>query len=303
MHTKNPYPLSWKINRLYTLRTMLGTHWQRRISHFYHNCVLDTVIASACSPNRDSIDVGSHKGRFTGWLSQCSRKVYAFDPVQHDFGYPLNGDTSLYWWQVPNYEKIVRIEKALGNESTTSTFYEFEAEEGRISSAYNTLIQKTKNDAWVTNERLVTVEKLDNLIDSDVGFIKCDAEDYDLYVLQGAADLIDRWHPVIVVEAGSSDETTLSLGQQLIDFLRSKQYDVWPLGWPLTLPIQNSENVLLNILAIHQSETNDKRQHILRSANSYVQTLSDNLDRGFGTIKFVRENDKWLSENLRSMRP
>ena len=75
-----------------------------------------------------------------------------------------------------------------------------------------------KVDPGAVNKDAVRAVKLDDLVPERVDFLKIDVEGFEMNVLRGAARIVNRDRPLILVEATDATEQTV------IDFLQSCNY-------------------------------------------------------------------------------
>jgi FkbM family methyltransferase len=144
-------------------------------------------IVSACDPDGVAVDVGAWFGPWTHWLSRRVESVVAFEPNPSVVA-------TIQGWVGDNVE--VR-QLAVSDEPGTvhlAVSGQQRAEEGR-----------SYIDLTATADNLVEVEAttLDAQALDRVRLLKIDVEGHELAVLRGGVDLIERCHPVLVVELES----------------------------------------------------------------------------------------------------
>ncbi len=147
------------------------------------------------------IDVGANLGIFSVFVSQYCPKghVYAFEPVPSLINL-LEG-----FRRVSGTSNLEIVERALGDEVTSqeiivyddsagvSTLSEAEhasrVEKGLVSGFRKEQVQITTLDTFVEERGLDRVD-----------FVKIDTEGYELKILEGAAETIRRFRPVIIAQ-------------------------------------------------------------------------------------------------------
>lgn len=138
-------------------------------------------------PARDAIDVGANKGVWTHLLARRARRVHAFEPNPKLFG-------------------VLRRGLAANAEAHPVAAADRDGEaELRIprgpkgySNQRASLSPAQAGDSY--GSVTVPVRRLDSYGFRDIGFIKIDVEGYEAEVIAGAAELIARERPVLVVE-------------------------------------------------------------------------------------------------------
>lgn len=142
-------------------------------------------------PARSAIDVGANEGIYAGRLSQLCPRVHCLEPIP---------------WFAANLRRRLRAsvtvhEVAASNRTGEGLLripYRGEVEMHGTSTieAGNQLTEATH-----VREVPCRLVRLDDLLDEPIGFLKVDVEGHELAVLQGAAGLIARHRPVLLVES------------------------------------------------------------------------------------------------------
>lgn len=154
--------------------------------------------------SRTAIDVGAHCGLWSLQLGQFFERVECFEPL------PMHIEC---WKKNVGWKRLcVLHEVALGAKPFSCGIKVVDGLSGR---------------SYVTTGNDYRVEKLDDFKFSDVDFIKIDVEGYELFVIQGAMDTINRCRPVMVVEQkpGHAERYGLSTTAAVM-FLEDEGYEV-----------------------------------------------------------------------------
>lgn len=179
--------------------------WEKEISE---------VIFANVKKGMASFDIGSHRGFMAGIMALAeSKKVYCFEPnpenIKHltelcDLNKQLNLDILPYAVS----DKDGQAEFSLMPESSM----------GKLTES------SFQPDAEKNSSINVKVRTLDSLVsDKEVdtpGFIKIDVEGAELFVLEGARDVIEKYWPTFVIELHS-----FSLAHDCTNFLNDYGYD------------------------------------------------------------------------------
>lgn len=133
---------------------------------------------AACKQFRNAIDVGGHVGLWSFNLSHKFKKVDAFEPVQaHRDCFSKN--------VLATCSNVTLHSCALGST------------EGSVSM----ITEKTSSgDTRVGGEGSIPMKTLDSFNLNDVDLIKIDCEGYELFVIEGGIETIERCRPAIIVE-------------------------------------------------------------------------------------------------------
>lgn len=139
-------------------------------------------------PNRNAIDGGAHRGSYCFFLSRLCRQVYAFEPnpVMCDYlRRVVAGNVKVF-------------ESAISDADGEATFTVPRAADGQYRNTSGTLQSAAYTEDVVQFN--VPVRRLDDLGLENVGFLKLDVEGHELAAVAGAAQIIRRDRPVLLVE-------------------------------------------------------------------------------------------------------
>ncbi len=149
--------------------------------------MLDRLV----DPTRAAIDVGANAGIYAGRLAQLVPEVRAFEPI------PWLADNLAL--KMPKNVVIHRI--ALSNR-TGHAELRIPMRKGVEENGLTTMEERNHlqgDDAIRTVK--CEVDRLDNIIQKPVGFIKIDVEGHEISVLEGAIATIRANRPVLLVES------------------------------------------------------------------------------------------------------
>jgi FkbM family methyltransferase len=135
--------------------------------------------------DRVSLDVGANKGVYTWFLARLSRHVHAFEPNPKLFRILKAGAAA----------NVTAHALALSNVSGSAELRIPRGNRG-YSNQGGTLIELQRDHAVVS----VPTRRLDDLDIADIGFIKIDVEGFELKVLEGARQTLQRDRPRLLVE-------------------------------------------------------------------------------------------------------
>lgn len=141
-----------------------------------------------CRLDKNMLDIGAHTGTYALSLASKCKHVYAFEPQKMTY-YALCGGVAL-----SNLSNVSCMNIGLGSSEQIGTnTLKIVSNDGGGSS-----IHATTN---ILKEETIQIDMLDNLDISDIGFIKMDVEDNELFVLQGAVDTLKKsGYPPILFE-------------------------------------------------------------------------------------------------------
>ncbi|WP_439576673.1 FkbM family methyltransferase [Elioraea sp.] len=143
-------------------------------------------------PNRAAVDVGANYGGYAGRLARLATRVYCFEP------FPETAERLAL--RMPPSAVVRRA--AVSDHAGTAELLVPSKASGEPAVANATL--EAANPVTARDDlRAVTCElvTLDEVVPEPVGFIKIDVEGHELAVLRGAAGILERDRPALLVES------------------------------------------------------------------------------------------------------
>ena len=204
---------------------LLKKRLNRAINNVYEEELL--VLDKLVDKNLESVDVGVYRGVYTYQLSKISKHVHAFEPNPLLFPY-LNKNLKKL------AENITLYESALSDSIVTTNL--------KIPKRSKTLNKKNYEEMYklgaatihdknlLSNEEFtsfkIRTQKMDDiLINNNIGFIKIDVEGHEENVLKGAAEIIKKNRPVLLVEV--EEKHTRKSVKETINFINSLGYKAY----------------------------------------------------------------------------
>ncbi|MEQ8324171.1 MAG: FkbM family methyltransferase [Vicingaceae bacterium] len=209
--------------------------------------VLSTIIESGSTV----LDIGANYGLYTKFLSKftgTTGMVHSFEPVAKTFDVLKNNVSKFKLTNVRLHN--LALSDAVGFAKMSIPQYEKGGE--------NLYEAHISNDG--TGEEVVT-NTIDNVMkDEVVHFIKCDAEGHDLAVLRGAINLLERDHPMLMLEINGGINSNEPDIKALLDYLYEFNYEAFiPNNKLLIKPIEEYRGVNFFFLnADHIEKLSDK---------------------------------------------
>ncbi len=184
----------------------------------YYEEELTRFIESTLHRGSVMVDVGANIGIFSLLAASLGAACHAFEASPDNCAalrrnIALNGFTG-----------ITVHECALSDHSGEATFYLYEERGARNNSGQNALFRRGTG-----REIRVPMMTLDAALRDlpQVDFIKSDVEGADFLVLQGAGEILDRFHPTIAIEA--TEELAERLGGSVMQILET----LWRHGYEI----------------------------------------------------------------------
>lgn len=169
-----------------------------------------------CSPDKIFLDIGAHTGTYSITLAPYSKEVYSFEPQKMTY-YALCGSIAL-----SNLTNVTCIQTGLGSvEQVGNTILNIVSNDGGGSTIH------TNDSQRILREETISIQTLDYYQIDNVGLIKMDVEENELYVLKGATETLKRSnYPKILFESNYNNEN-------LFEYLKTELgYKIIPLrGW------------------------------------------------------------------------
>ncbi len=143
-----------------------------------------------CSVDGISVDIGAHQGVYTYVMSRKSKKCIAFE------AHPYY--TEKLKKAAP--KNVVVHNLAISDFNGTAKLKIPNGKVGLATIDPNNKLQVKKENLVEIAEIEVKTATLDSLIDEKVDFIKIDVEGHEISVLNGAINILMKYHPVVMVE-------------------------------------------------------------------------------------------------------
>jgi FkbM family methyltransferase len=152
-----------------------------------------------CSKDKIFLDIGAHTGTYTVTLANHCKHVYSFEPQKMTY-YALCGSIAL-----SNLNNVTCMNIGLGSHDQVGDVkLKIVSNDGGGSS-----IHATTN---ILREEVIKVDKLDNLNMTNIGFIKMDVEENEIYVIKGALETLkNSSYPKILFESNFNNEELFGL--------------------------------------------------------------------------------------------
>jgi FkbM family methyltransferase len=172
-----------------------------------------------------TIDVGANFGLYTRELARLSQSVYAFEPSRQLAN--LLRRTSA--------ANVKIHEIALSDHSGEAELLVPQGQGGPVHglASIESRMDLTGVPCVATK---VPTARLDEVVKQDVAFVKIDVEGHELSVLNGAVELLERCHPIFLVEA--EDRHRAQATQSIFEFFRDRAYNGFFLKEDEVLPVE-----------------------------------------------------------------
>ena len=197
-------------------------------------------------PDFNVIDVGANIGLLSlTFASRCPQGIiYSFEPDSETFQ-KLYQNVNLN-----SFNNIKLFRQAIGARKTTGKLYKLYAS----NPGANRILQD-KPAVSVPSE-LVEIDTLDQYDQlgyfSGVDLIKIDVEGFELFVLEGARDLINRWTPILFVELVEQNLKQQGCSaNSLLQYVRQLGYVI--LDAKTMHPLKSSDHYYTDIICFPQS--------------------------------------------------
>ena len=161
-----------------------------------------------CNKEKIFLDIGAHSVTYSICLADSCKQVCSFEPQKMTY-YSLCGSVAL-----SNINNITCINFGLGSPEQIGTqTLNIVSNDGGGSSLF------VNNTNVLTTEK-IQINTLDSLNLENIGFIKMDVEENELFVLKGALITLKRSnYPTILFESNNSNE-------ELFCFLKNLNYKI-----------------------------------------------------------------------------
>jgi len=228
-----------------------GTVWEEHIINFLNRNITENDVF---------IDVGSNYGWHSLLASKKCKRVYSFEPQKEICNIQeLNIKQN-------NIKNIELFNIGLGNENTSSFM-------PCVDYSLTAININFGDQSISTSGNEISIKKLDSIINEKINYIKIDVQGYEKFVLEGARNLINEYHPILIVEFESFQLAKFSYtASDLFNYLKRLNYKGYFLDYRYP-----SDHVF-----IHEQDL-DKfisiNKDFIKSNNS-SNTLNYNLENG-----------------------
>ena len=155
------------------------------------------MLSELVSPGDWVMDVGANVGHYTKRFSElvgAKGRVIAFEPIPTTFSLLSS-----------NAQHFAHPNVSLINAAVSDHFAEVGMSIPQFSSGLNNYYEAHLTLASESTLSVLTLS-LDSLsISHPISLIKIDAEDHEASVLAGMKNLIEKYHPILIVETGSQE--------------------------------------------------------------------------------------------------
>jgi len=138
-----------------------------------------------CKKFRTAVDVGGHVGLWSYYLASHFATVHAFEPVaEHRECFAVNvtaGNVTMHACALGERDGLIAMNT-------------------KPNSSGDSVVMGHSMLAAVAGSGDIPMRRLDDFNFQDVDFLKIDCEGYELFVLRGATELLNRCRPCIIVE-------------------------------------------------------------------------------------------------------
>lgn len=212
-------------------------------------CLLNKILTSGMT----FIDVGANIGLYTLFASKKVGEegtVVAIEPSNREFQrLKMNSEANVL-------TNVRLLQVAISNSQTTAELLVATEE----NSGHNTLGAFGYDSVLPQGRERVRIERLDDIVQQErlqrVDVIKMDIEGAEFYALQGAADTLTQFRPVLLLEL--SDRTLEHQGcssKRVWEYLTQAGYRIYGYDNESALPVPAQHNHYFdseNIVAVHE---------------------------------------------------
>lgn len=193
-------------------------------------------MRSILKPEDCFVDCGAHVGYFTTLGAELCSSVYSIEPEKENF------ISLAHNIEINKYKNVKAFNCCVGDENKeVELFINLDNDGGNAlwDVSKHPFNKKTKlNGNTFQKVRMVT---LDSFINEPVKLIKIDVEGCELKVLQGAKELLGKYHPAVILEI--NDFALKNMGTNkgdIISFMSSLGYTCYDLQTGEQLDLQTN---------------------------------------------------------------
>jgi FkbM family methyltransferase len=184
-----------------------GKVWEPHIIKF---------LMDELTPNSNFLDVGSNYGIHSFIASKLCKKVYSFEPQK------LIYDLCNQSIKDNDIKNIHLFNIALGNKNTKLNMQKFDYLNQDIHVGDVSLVF----DSQIGEE--VIVNKLDDVINDKIDFIKIDVQGYEKFVLEGGDKIINEHKPIMIIEIETQQLSKFGYDSaSLFNYIKKLDYHIF----------------------------------------------------------------------------
>ncbi len=267
-------------------------------------------LSQVLQPGMTFVDIGANDGLYSLFASSYvgdTGTVLAIEPSQREFEHlqdniKLNGITT-----------IKPLKAALSNVDGQASLKVANYEH----AGQNTLGDFVHQGVFCTQTELVAVRRFDHLVDelnlNQIDVIKMDVEGAENLVLEGAKQVLEKHHPLLLLELSDrSLRTQGSSAAEVLTILRSLGYNTFEFGQFTGVPVQSTLGGLPvdNIIAAHPTRTwpglteLDQMQHLqteLEQTQQHLQRTESELHRSQTALQESESNLEQIQNSLQQL--
>ena len=190
---------------------------------------------------RNCIDVGTNNACNAIHYAKRFETVYCFEPT------PSTQDLWERTIKSNSIDNCVLYRDAVGNEKTQSEIY-IHPKNGGHNHLDHTRFNERAKGSDVREKVTVNVNTIDSYSFSNIDWMKIDCEGYELFVLQGAENLLRKDKPIVQIEMVRSQCRKFNYyPETVIDYMNSLGYRACSkkYGWIDTL-VSNPQGIFYN---------------------------------------------------------
>jgi FkbM family methyltransferase len=206
------------------------------------------LFAALITPGATIVEVGGHIGFITTYFASLAGptgNITVFEPGTNNLPYIRDNIACLS--QSARYAPIELVEKAVGDFCGTVEFYE-----DNLTGQNNSIVEDfkgLKDNAGAaftelhTEKRVAPITTLDQeMAKHQIDFVKIDVEGFELGVLTGMIDIVERCKPIIMVEV-QADEA------EIFEYFKVSGYTLYSENRQLVV---SPDKLKQNIFALHK---------------------------------------------------
>ncbi len=188
------YLLIYGKNKMRQFLYELYRIYKKHLKDKFHIYDLQTIDVIHTLPNDAvCIDIGVNEGQILNFLyKQCPKgKILAIEPIP---------DLINYLQLKYNWKRVMVQQVALSDENSEAIFYYFPKRHSLSGLKLRNIIEVS---GLTPQQIIVPVRKLDDIFkEAKLDFIKIDVEGAEYNVLSGARNILKKFKPIIIFEAG-----------------------------------------------------------------------------------------------------